>query len=96
MTDANPSSVPFQSQEIFQKQIISKTKGNKKMQAIPHASACGSLMYAMVSTRPDIAYAAAIRRFMSQPGRSHWAIVKSILRYLKCTNKERYTMENGT
>ena len=36
------------------------------MQAIPYASACGSLMYAMVSTRLDIANAIVVSRFMSQ------------------------------
>ena len=59
------------------------------MQGIPYASACASLMYAMVSTRSDVAYARVVSRFMSHPGRSHWAVVKSILRYLKGTKGKR-------
>ncbi|MCO5578879.1 hypothetical protein L7F22_032726 [Adiantum nelumboides] len=36
------------------------------MAKIPYASACGSLMYAMVATRPDIAHAVGVvSRFMS-------------------------------
>ena len=30
------------------------------MHGVPYASACGSLMYAMVATRPDIAYAVGV------------------------------------
>ena len=42
------------------------------MAKIPYASACGSLMYAMVAMRPDIAYAVGVvNRFMSNPGNKH-------------------------
>ena len=58
------------------------------MQAIPNALACWSLMYAMVSTRPDIAYAVVVSRFTSQPRQSDCAAVKSILRYLKGTKEK--------
>ena len=52
------------------------------MAKVPYASACGSLMYAMVATRPDIAYAVGvINRFMFNPRKKHWEAVKSILRY---------------
>ena len=48
----------------------------------------GSLMYAMVCTMPDIAHAVGVvSRFISNPGKEHWAIVKWILRYLKGTSK---------
>ncbi|MCO5595683.1 hypothetical protein L7F22_049728 [Adiantum nelumboides] len=54
-----------------------------EMAKIPYASACGSLMYAMVATRPDIAYAVGVvSRFMSNPGKKHWEAVKGVLRYL--------------
>ena len=53
------------------------------MAKIPHASACGSLMYAMVATRPDITYAmGVVNRFMSNPSKKHWNAIKSILKYL--------------
>jgi hypothetical protein len=40
-------------------------------------------MYAIVATRPDIAYAVGIiSRFMHKPGRPHWNAVKHILKYL--------------
>ena len=57
-----------------------------EMKLIPYASAVGSLMYAMVCTRPDIAHAVGlVSRFMSNPGKEHWCAVKWILRYLKGT-----------
>ena len=41
-------------------------------------------MYAMVCTRPDLAYAVSIvSRFMHNPGKAHWEAVKWIFRYLK-------------
>ena len=56
------------------------------MQSVPYASGCGSLMYAMVVTRPDIAYTlGVVSRFMANPGKAHWNAVNSIMRYLKGT-----------
>ena len=53
-------------------------------------------MYAMVSTQPDIAFAVGVvSRFMSQPGRNHWAAVKSILRYLKGTKGKNICYGKG-
>ena len=57
------------------------------MSRVPYASAVGSLMYAMVCTRPDLAHAVrVVSRFMGQPGKEHWAAVKRIFRYLKGTS----------
>ena len=48
----------------------------------------GSLIYAMVCTRPDIAHSVGVvSRFLSNPGKEHWAAVKWILRYLRGTSK---------
>ena len=49
-----------------------------------YQSAVGSLMYAMLGTRPDIAYAvSAVSRYASNPNSSHWTAVKRIFRYLR-------------
>jgi hypothetical protein len=48
--------------------------------------AVGSLMYAMLGTRPDIAYAVSVvSRFAANPDQSHKAAVTRILRYLRKT-----------
>jgi hypothetical protein len=56
------------------------------MSHVPYASAVGSLMYAMVCTRPDIAHAVGVlSRYMSKPGKEHWTTVKRVFRYLRGT-----------
>ncbi|CAM8924307.1 unnamed protein product [Rhodiola kirilowii] len=57
------------------------------MSRVPYSSAVGSLMYAMVCTRPDIAHAVSVvSRFMGQPEKEHWQAVKRIFRYLRGTS----------
>jgi hypothetical protein len=57
------------------------------MKKVPYASTIGSLMYVMVCTRSDIAYAiGVVSRFLSNHGKKHWLAVKWILRYLKGTS----------
>ncbi|KAH9707327.1 Integrase catalytic domain-containing protein [Citrus sinensis] len=59
----------------------------KKMSRVPYASAVGSLMFAMICTRPDIAQAVgAVSRYMANPGGEHWIAVKRILRYIRGTS----------
>lgn len=56
------------------------------MSKVPYASVVGSLMYVMVCTRPDIAFAViVVSRFMSHPCWEHWHAVKRIIRYLRGT-----------
>ncbi|KAM6572601.1 hypothetical protein CsatA_016681 [Cannabis sativa] len=64
-----------------------KTEVDKRfMDNIPYASCVGSLMYSMVCTRPDLAYAmSVVNRFIANPGTEHWAAVKWTLRYVKGT-----------
>lgn len=53
---------------------------------LKYQSTVGSLMYAMLGTRPDIAYAvSAISRYSSNPHDLHWQAVVRILRYLRGT-----------
>ena len=45
------------------------------MALVPYASAVGSLMYAMVCTRPDIAHAlGVVSRYMANPRKEHWKL----------------------
>ena len=56
------------------------------MSKVPYSSTVGSLMYAMVCTRLDIAHAVGVvSRYMNDPGKEHWMAVKWILRYLRGT-----------
>jgi hypothetical protein len=57
------------------------------MSHVVYASTVGSLMYAMVCTRPDIAHAMGVlSRYMSKPGKEHWTTIKRVFKYL-CGNK---------
>jgi len=54
------------------------------MSEVPYANAVGSLMYAMVCTRPDLSYSVSlVSRFMANLGKAHWQALKWILRYIK-------------
>ena len=54
------------------------------MSKVPYASTIGSLIYAMVCTRPGIAHVVGVvSKFMTRPGKQHWKAVEWILRYLK-------------
>lgn len=87
MADAKPLGVPLPPHTKLSKADCPQDElALEAMKGIPYASACGSLMYAMVATRPDIAYAVGVvSRYMSNPGKAHWEAVKCILRYLKGT-----------
>ena len=57
------------------------------MVKVPYSNAIGSIMYAMVCTRPDISQAVSVvSRYMSRPGKTHWQAVKWILIYLQGTS----------
>ena len=56
---------------------------------VPYASTVGSLMYAMVYTRPDIAHAVGVvSKYMNNPGKANWMVVKWILKYLRGTTNK--------
>jgi hypothetical protein len=57
------------------------------MSRVPYSSAIGSLMYAMLCTRPYIAHVVeVVSRYMNNTGKEHWEAVKCILRYLRGTS----------
>jgi hypothetical protein len=61
------------------------------MSHVPYAIVVGSLMYAMVCTRPDIAHAEGLlSRYMSKPGKEHWRTIKRVFRYLRGTTSYRF------
>ncbi|XP_038891637.1 secreted RxLR effector protein 161-like [Benincasa hispida] len=56
----------------------------KQMSTVPYSQSVGSLMYLMISTRPNIACTTSlIGRYMANTGKRHWKATKWIMRYLK-------------
>ncbi|KAG8502451.1 hypothetical protein CXB51_000402 [Gossypium anomalum] len=68
-------------------QLSLKTEEEREYMAkVPYANAVGSLMYAMVCTRPEISQVVGVvSRYMHDPGKGHWQAVKWILQYLRKT-----------
>jgi len=58
-----------------------KTKKEvEHMAHIPYSSVVGSLMYAMVCTRPNLSHAVSlVSKFMSKPGKAYWEAMKWIM-----------------
>jgi hypothetical protein len=80
---------------LSKKQCPTDPDEQERMRAIPHALAIGSIMYAMICTRPDISYALnATSGYQSNYGDAHWTIVKNILKYLRRT-KETFLVFGG-
>ncbi|GJY40070.1 retrovirus-related pol polyprotein from transposon TNT 1-94 [Tanacetum coccineum] len=88
MQDCKPISTPFPT-DIKLSSKMSPSSENERMEIsrVTYASAVGSLMFAMICTRPDIAHAVGVvSRYMVEPGRQHWEAVKRIFRYIKGTS----------
>ena len=88
MQDSKPVKVPIPVGVRLSAEQCPKTQEEEEdMSRVPYASAVGSLMYAMVCTRLDIAHAVGVlSRFMSKPGKEHWTAVKRVFRYLRGTS----------
>ncbi|KAK8632907.1 hypothetical protein V6N13_073286 [Hibiscus sabdariffa] len=66
----------------------------ERMSQIPYASAIGSIMYAMICTRPNLSYALSMTsRYQVNPDEGHWTSVKNILKYLRRTKDVFLSME---
>nr|GEW39700.1 zinc finger, CCHC-type [Tanacetum cinerariifolium] len=65
-------------EELYMKQPEGFVLPGKRADELEYSIAIGYLMYVMMITRPDIAYAVGrLRRFTSNPSRQHWhAITK--------------------
>ncbi|KAJ0765449.1 putative RNA-directed DNA polymerase [Helianthus annuus] len=87
MENSKKGLVPIQKGTILNvTQCPSSKDEQERMKGIPYASAIGSIMYAMICTRPDVSCALSMTsRYQQNPGNSHWMAVKSILKYLRRT-----------
>ena len=73
MQDSRKGQLPTRHGIILSKEQCLKTpQEEENMRRIPYASTVGSLIYAMLCTRPDICYAVGIvSRYQSNPGMGH-------------------------
>ena len=83
MTDCKAAPTPIETQHIEVSPPNYEPTTEFRLQ---YQSAVGSLMYAILGTRPDLAYAVSVvSRYASRPNNSHWQAVKRIFRYIKGT-----------
>ena len=73
MQDSKKGFVPFRIESSLSSNQRPKTLAViERMREIPYASAVGSLMYAMLCTRPDICFVVGmVSRYQSDPGEEH-------------------------
>ena len=98
MENSKKGTLPFRHGVHISKEQSPKTLEQKEcMSRIPFSSAVGSLIYAMLCTRPDICYAVGIvNRYQSDPREEHWIAVKHILKYLRRTRNYILVYSSGS
>ena len=69
----------------------------KNMERFPYASTVGSLMYAQVCMRSDIAYIVGMLGiYLSNPGMDHWKKTKRVMWYLQRTKDYMLTYRRSS
>ncbi|KAH9688238.1 Integrase catalytic domain-containing protein [Citrus sinensis] len=93
MQNSKPGDTPIAKGDKFSLSQCPKTNLEiQEMEKIPYSSAIGSLMYAQVCTRPDIAFMVGmLGKYLSNPGMDHWKAAKRVMRYLQRTKEYMHT-----
>jgi len=97
MKNSKHVSTPLASHfKLSSKDCPTNEYGKEEMQTIPYSSVVGSLMYAMVCTRLDIAHVVGVVScFLDNSRKEHWQAVKWIVRYLKGTSRVCLSFGSG-
>lgn len=85
MLDCNPAETPGSIDVVLRKNVDSN--GNpKEPHKVPFRQLIGSLLFAAVATRADLAYNVnQLSQFLENPSEDHWRAAKRVLRYIKKT-----------
>ncbi|SCV67080.1 BQ2448_5726 [Microbotryum intermedium] len=76
---AKPAATPMQKNLLLELDESTPTEHERTR----YLQAVGSLMYAALGTRPDLAYAISyLAQFAKQPGPTHWTAIKHVLHYI--------------
>lgn len=82
--DIHPTNTPLHARTILKSAADDELLDDEE--AATFRSAVGALGYAVICTRPDLAFTySRLSKFSSKPGRTHWQAMKSTLRYLAGT-----------
>jgi hypothetical protein len=87
MDESRPVSTPMECGIHFLQSDCPSTQAELDgMRNVPYQSAVGAIMYTMLATRPDVAYAITrLSQFNTNYGQKHWVALKRLLRYLHGT-----------
>ena len=98
MTSAKPTCTPLTTSIHLSKLYTTQSEPEKEyMSHVPYASIVGSLMYAMVYTRPNLTQViGVVSRYMGNLRKEHWQAMKCIFRYLKGTTNIRLVYHGDT
>jgi len=87
MTQCHTAKTPAASDRLTTSTTSPTKEESDFMVRVPFRNAVGALMYLMVATRPDIAFAVIqVAKFVNDPRKIHWTAVKRIFRYLSGTS----------
>ena len=90
LQDCKPVSTPMD----VNVKLVKDDGYSKPVDPVVYQSMVGSLIYAAIATRPDIAQAVGtLAKFNSSPNEAHLTAVKRVFRYLKGTVKLRLSYE---
>jgi len=94
MQDCNPVSTPADPHVRLERTSLSITASEEERRG--YQSAVGSLMYAMLGKRPDLAYAVSkVSQYSTNPDPTHWTAVKRVFRYLARTQDQGLYYRGG-
>nr|GEV48327.1 putative zinc finger, CCHC-type [Tanacetum cinerariifolium] len=98
MQHCSPTVAPVIKGDVFVSHQCPKTEVEyEEMKRIPYASVVGSLTYAQVCTRLNIAYICGmLGRFQSNANLLHWKAAKKVLRYLQGTKEYKLNYTRST
>ena len=95
MLECNPVSSPCLVDQQFRRNVDEKGKQLEPYN-VPYRQLIGSLMFAAVTTRPDLAYVVnQLSQFLESPSKAHWQCAKRVLRYIKGTIDKGITYSVG-
>lgn len=93
MDDCKPTSTPIETSPLPEN--VPEYRCTIE-QRIEYQRIVGSLMYIMLGTRGDIAYAVSVAsRHLANPGPQHMKLARRVLRYLKGTKTLRLTYKGS-
>ena len=87
LTGAKPVSTPMEPGAQFMiDQCPSSLNQSARMHGVPYSEAVSSVLWPVVVSRPDVAYAVGVlSQFIQNPGPAHWEGLKRVINYLGCT-----------